>query len=1001
MAKIRIHELAKQLDIANKEIITFLEKNGIAGKTHSSSIEDDLVGKITGALGKKAAASAAAPAAPAATKAPSQQPAKPGVQPGTQPGAQIVKPAEPRPRFIHKPPYGRPAQPATTSTATTTPPAQTTTPGAPQQPSGGYQGQRPSGPGTGYQGQRPSGPGAGYQGQRPSGPGTGYQGQRPSGPGTGYQGQRPSSPGTGYQGQRPSGPGTGYQGQRPSGPGTGYQGQRPSGPGTGYQGGQRPSGPGTGYQGQRPSGPGTGYQGGQRPGGGYQDRKPAGPPGTKGGYQGRPPLPRGEQRPKPATTPNYSLKPRYEPPRDSSAGVTVGDLLKQPLEITVVPRIGEEEAEAKVPDRYRKTIEADKVEKFKAKPAMGKAFQAIRKIDQKKWHDPRGGKRPGGGGYRYGGKSDSKGPLTTAPRKKVIKLMEGATVKEFAELISVKLSDIIKKFMEMGLTPTLNQPIDIDAALLVADAFGVNVEIAEAEDMVTEEELVIDETSTLVHRPPVVTIMGHVDHGKTSLLDAIRQTKVTESEAGGITQHIGAYKVSLKGKEIVFLDTPGHEAFTALRARGAKVTDIVVLIVAADDGVKPQTIEAIDHAKAAGVPIIVAINKIDKPGANPQLVKTELMSHQIVPEEYGGKNIFAEISAKQRIGIENLLELILLQADMLELKANPDRHARGAIIEARLDKGRGPVATVLVQNGTLRPGDVFLAGMQAGRVRLLHDDMGKRIESAGPSTPVEVMGFSGVPTAGDIFISMDDERRARQIALARENKIRRAETAKKSKLTLDEVYSKIKEGAIKDLNLIIKGDVQGSVEALRESMAGITHEQVKVNVIHSAIGGINESDVMLAAASSAIIIGFNVRPDAKATQVAEKEGVDIELYNIIYEAIDDVKKALEGMLEPTLKETILGHAEVRQTFQVSRIGTIAGCMVTDGLIRRASDGIRLIRDSIVVYTGKIDTLKRFKDDAKEVATGYECGITIENFNDIKVGDIIENFVIEKVAAKYE
>ena len=909
MAKIRIHELAKQLDIANKEIITFLEKNGIAGKTHSSSVDDDLVGKIKGELGKKAsapAASAAAPAAPAATKTPAQQQAKPGGQPGVH----IDKPAEKRQPFIHKPPYGRPAQPAATATTTTTTTTATqqTPAGAPQQPTGGYQGTRPSGPGTGYQGTRPSGPGTGYQGTRPSGPGTGYQGTRPSGPGTGYQGTRPSGPGTGYQGTRPSGPGTGYQGTRPSGPGApstgGYQGQRPSGPG-GYQGQQRPGGPG-------------GYQGQQRPGGGYQDRKPAGNAGAKGGYQGRPPLPRGEQRPKAATPPNYTIKPRYEPPKDSSAGVTVGDLLKQPLEITIVPRIGEEEAEAKVPDRYRKTIEADKVEKFKAKPGMQKAFQAIRKIDQKKWHDPRAGKRPGGGGYRYGGKSDTKGPLTTAPRKKVIKLMEGATVKEFAELISVKLSDIIKKFMEMGLTPTLNQPIDIDAALLVADAFGVNVEIAEAEDMVTEEELVIDDITRLVHRPPVVTIMGHVDHGKTSLLDAIRQTKVTESEAGGITQHIGAYKVSLKGKEIVFLDTPGHEAFTALRARGAKVTDIVVLIVAADDGVKPQTIEAIDHAKAAGVPIIVAINKIDKPGANPQLVKTELMAHQIVPEEYGGKNIFAEISAKQRIGIENLLELILLQADVLELKANPDRHARGAIIEARLDKGRGPVATVLVQNGTLRPGDIFLAGMQAGRVRLLHDDMGKRIDSAGPSTPVEVMGFSGVPTAGDIFISMDDERRARQIALARENKVRRAETAKKSKLTLDEVYSKIKEGAIKDLNLIIKGDVQGSVEALRESMAGITHEQVKVNVIHSAIGGINESDVMLAAASSAIIIGFNVRPDAKATQVADKEGVDIELYNIIYEAIDDVKKALEGMLEPTLKETILGHAEVRQTFQVSQ-----------------------------------------------------------------------------------
>ena len=500
-------------------------------------------------------------------------------------------------------------------------------------------------------------------------------------------------------------------------------------------------------------------------------------------------------------------------------------------------------------------------------------------------------------------------------------------------------------------------------------------------------------------RPPVVTIMGHVDHGKTSLLDAIRETKVTETEAGGITQHIGAYKVKLKGKDIVFLDTPGHEAFTALRARGAKVTDVVVLVVGADDGVMPQTIEAIDHARAANVPILVAINKIDKPEANLQKVRTELAERGILSEEWGGQNIFVEVSAKKRIGIEHLLEMILLQAEVMELKANTDKLAKGTIIEAKLDKGRGPVATVLIQAGTLKVGDNFLAGTSVGRVRALIDDTGKRIQTAGPSTPVEVIGFPEVPTAGAVFTAVDDEKRARQIALTRLQKERQAEMAKRRKLTLDDLYAKIKEGEVRELNIIIKGDVQGSVEATRDALERITHPQVKIKVIHTAVGGINESDVMLAAASNAIVIGFNVRPEIKASQTAEKEGVDIRLYNIIYEAIEDVKKALEGLLEPTLKEKILGRAEVRQTFQVSRIGTIAGCYVIDGTVSRASDGVRIIRDNIVVYEGKLSSLKRFKDDVREVQTGYECGITIENYNDMKVGDIIENYVIEKVAGK--
>lgn len=662
-----------------------------------------------------------------------------------------------------------------------------------------------------------------------------------------------------------------------------------------------------------------------------------------------------------------------------------------------VPGI-ETEEDITLPDRFKKEMEAEKIEKFKAKPGLQRAFQTIRKIEPKKWHDTKGGKK--GERPRPGQKPEQKIPTQiTAPRKKMLKLREGTTVKEFSELVGMKFSDVIKKFMELGYMPTINQPVDMDAALLVAESFGVKLEMASVEDDVLVEEEIQEDASKVLPRAPVVTIMGHVDHGKTSLLDAIRETKVTETEAGGITQHIGAYKINLKGKDIVFLDTPGHEAFTAMRARGAKVTDVVVLVVAADDSVMPQTVEAINHAKAANVPIVVAVNKIDKPEANITRVKNELAEHSIIPEEWGGHNIFVEVSAKKRIGIEHLLEMILLQAEMMELKANPDRKARGTIIEAKLDKGRGPVATLLVQTGTISIGDALLAGIHVGRVRALIDDTGKRIQSAGPSTPVEVIGFSEVPAAGDIFVSADDEKRARQIAMIRHQKQRSLEVAKAKKLTLDDLYTKIKEGQIRELNIIIKGDVQGSVEAIKDAFENVTHPDVKVKVIHFSVGGITESDVMLATASNAIIIGFNVRPEVKAAQTAEKEGVDIRHYNVIYEAIDDVKKALEGMLEPTLKEKVIGRAEVRQTFQVSRLGTIAGSYVTDGYISRASDGIRVLRDNVVIHEGKIGTLRRFQDDVREVQTGYECGIIIENYNDIKIGDILENFIIEKIAAK--
>ncbi len=587
----------------------------------------------------------------------------------------------------------------------------------------------------------------------------------------------------------------------------------------------------------------------------------------------------------------------------------------------------------------------------------------------------------------------------TKPRKKIIKLYEGTTVKEFADLIGHKSNEVIAKLIEIGMMVTVNNPIDVDAAILIAEAFGLKVEVAAEKKLEEYIEEVEDVPETLIGRAPVVTIMGHVDHGKTSLLDAIRKTRVTEGEAGGITQHIGAYVVETGGKKVVFLDTPGHEAFTAMRARGAKVTDIVILVVAADDGIMPQTIEAINHARAANVPIIVAINKIDKPGANPERIRQELTKYGLVPEEWGGQNIVAEVSAKQKIGLDHLLEMILLQAEVLELKANPDKKARGVILEAKLDKGRGPVATVLVQNGTLNQGDPFVCGTFYGRVRLLLNDVGKSLQTVYPSTPVEVIGLSGVPQAGDTFVVAEDEQIARSIATDRLQKQRVAGLEKAKKVTLDELYSQIKEGVVRELKIIIKGDVQGSVEAVIEALERLGTDAVKVRIIHGGVGGITETDVMLAAASNAIITGFNVRPEPKAVTLAEKEKVDIRLYNIIYDAVADVKAAMEGLLEPTLKEHIKGRAEVREVFSIPKIGTIAGSYVLDGVISRSATGVRLIRDNVEIYKGKISSLRRFKDDVREVQVGYEFGIGIENFNDIKAGDIIESFFIEKVAGK--
>ncbi len=569
---------------------------------------------------------------------------------------------------------------------------------------------------------------------------------------------------------------------------------------------------------------------------------------------------------------------------------------------------------------------------------------------------------------------------------------EMVSVKLFAERIGKPVADILKKLLLLGMMCNINSELDFDTASLIAAEYGIDLELKieqTAEDVLIAEDKEDDDTD-LRERPPVVTIMGHVDHGKTSLLDAIRKTKVTESEAGGITQHIGAYTVDINDRRITFLDTPGHEAFTAMRARGAQATDIAILVVAADDGVMPQTIEAINHAKAAKVPIIVAINKIDKEGADIDRIKQTLTEYELISEEWGGDTVMAPVSAKMGHGIKDLLEMILLVADVQELKANPDRNARGTIIEARLDRGRGPVATVLVQTGTLRVSDTIVAGTAYGRVRAMINDMGEQVKEAGPSEPVEVIGFSEVPAAGDIMHAVDQDKLSRQVASERRDKQKAERLKSMSKVSLDDLFSKIEEGQIQDLNLVVKADVQGSVEAVRQSLEKLSGDEVRVKVVHGGVGALTESDVMLASASNAIIIGFNVRPDATVTAAAERENVDIRLYRVIYNAIEDVTKAMKGMLAPEFKERVLGHAEVRQTFKVSAIGTIAGCYVQDGKIVRGAS-MRLVRDGIVTFEGKISTLKRFKEDAKEVATGYECGITIENFNDVKEGDVIEAY----------
>jgi translation initiation factor IF-2 len=595
------------------------------------------------------------------------------------------------------------------------------------------------------------------------------------------------------------------------------------------------------------------------------------------------------------------------------------------------------------------------------------------------------------------GKKESKdGELQEAE----IEMEDTITVKEFSEKIGKPSTEVIKQLIFMGVMAGINQEIDFSTAEKLGEKFDVTV-LRKEEDInkeAVEQEDAEEDDPNSEKRPPVITVMGHVDHGKTSLLDAIRKSKVTETEAGGITQHIGAYTVNINGEKITFLDTPGHEAFTAMRARGAQITDIVILVVAADDGIMPQTAEAINHCKAANVPIVVAINKIDRPGANVDKVKQELSDYGLIPEDWGGDTICVPVSAHTKEGIDNLLEMVLLTAEMQEIKANPHRNAKGTVIEAKLDKGRGAVATLLVQNGTLHVGDSIIVGSTYGRIRAMFDDKGKKIKTAGPSIPVEILGLSEVPAAGDRFHQVKDEKTARDIAGKRKQKVREEYLQSTHKVSLEDLYNQIKEGKVKELNIIVKADVQGSIEALKQSLQKLSNEEVKVRVLHGAVGAITETDVTLASASNAIIIGFNVRPDSNAQAEAEKESVDIKTYRVIYNAIEDIKAAMVGMLEPDYKEVVLGKAEIRQTYKISNVGTIAGCYVQEGKIVRNSQ-VRIIRDGIVIFESELASLKRFKDDVKEVAEGYECGLSIDKFNDIKDGDIVEAYTMEEIKKK--
>ena len=707
--------------------------------------------------------------------------------------------------------------------------------------------------------------------------------------------------------------------------------------------------------------------------------------------QAKKPEPKKAEAPKPAAQ-----------PAQGSAPAANAAPAAQSADKAAKPQQEQRKRERRVVDTSAVTVNADRFDD-RVDVLISERAQNFsdgkQKIASKNKNKTKGGKKPAFGSKQRNEEQEKMRRLRLEVIKKTpltVKIPDEITVGELASRMKKTATEVIKTLLKNGVMATINQTIDFDTAEFVATEMGCKVE---REVVVTIEERLIDDhqdtEDELVPRSPVVVVMGHVDHGKTSLLDAVRKTNVVSGEAGGITQHIGAYTVEINGKPITFLDTPGHAAFTSMRARGAMCTDIAILVVAADDGIMPQTVEAINHAKAANIPIIVAVNKMDKHGANAENIKQELTKYDLIPEEWGGDTIVCPISAKTGMGIDQLLEMVILTAEMQELKANPNRAAKGTVIEARLDKNRGPIATLLVQNGTLHKGDLIIAGTAVGRVRVMTDDKGRAIQSAGPSIPVEITGLAETPTPGDEFDAVADERMARQLVEQRKQAEKDAAAKQASKVTLDNLFAKMQEGEMKELNLIVKADVQGSAEAVRASLEKLSNEEVRVRVIHAGVGAINESDILLASTANAIVVGFNVRPDAAAQASAQRANVDIRMYRVIYDAIDEIEAAMKGMLAPKYREAIIGHAEVRQTYKVSAIGTIAGCYVKDGKVTRDSK-VRVLRDNIVIYEGEIGSLQRFKDSVKEVAQNYECGMSIDKFNDIKEGDIFECYVMEEI-----
>ena len=939
----RVNELSKQIGKSNKEVLEILQKNHFDVKSHSSKVTEEQAEAVRCFLaGAKRQTTASKTDTGKAETNRVEDIKKEPLEAEKKEAEKTTEPPKKRIAAVYRPQNSvqrgsRPAGKANAGNAAKTgaPASRPAAAGADQtvQPAkSAAPAENRDGQRSGYQGNRDGQRSGGYQGNRDGQRSGGYQGNR-DGQRSGYQGNRDGQRSSGYQGNRDGQRSGGYQGNRDGQRSGGYQGNRDGQRSGGYQGNRDGQRSG-GYQGNRDGQRSGGYQGnrdGQRSGG-YQ----GGRDGQRGGRDGRGGL--------------NIPKPSFDSP------------------VVQKPQNNKQNKNNYKNDKYSKI---DHEEEMHSKGRGGKNVKSAVQPPQKK--------------------------EAKVEEIKTITIPEVITIKDLADKMKLQPSVIVKKLFLQGKVVTINQEVDYEQAEEIAMEFDVlcekEVKVDVIEELLKEEE---EDEKDMVTRPPVVCVMGHVDHGKTSLLDAIRQTNVTAKEAGGITQHIGAYMVEINGQKITFLDTPGHEAFTAMRMRGAKSTDIAILVVAADDGVMPQTIEAINHAKAAGVEIIVAINKIDKPSANIEKVKQELIEYELVPEDWGGSTIFVPVSAHTKEGIKELLEMILLTAEVKELKANPNRNARGLVIEAELDKGKGPVATVLVQKGTLHVGDPIAAGACYGRVRAMMDDKGRRVKEAGPSTPVEILGLNDVPNAGEVFVQPENEKEARSFAetFISESKNKLIEDTK-MKLSLDDLFSQIKAGNVKELPLIVKADVQGSVEAVKQSLMKLSNEEVVVKVIHGGVGAINESDVSLAAASNAIIIGFNVRPDATAKSIAEREKVDVRLYRVIYQAIEDVEAAMKGMLDPIYEEQVIGHAVVRQTFKASGVGTIAGSYVLDGKFQRGCKA-RITRDGEQIFDGPLASLKRFKDDVKEVASGYECGLVFEKFNDLQEDDMIEAYAMVEV-----